>query len=67
VAIDPEELLVQAMCVGTETARGFQFAESVVVVLAANGVRQLQIAESLTDNSRAPNWIRQASNKSRNR
>lgn len=39
------------MCVGTETARGFQFAESVVVVLAANGVRQLQIAESLTDNS----------------
>jgi len=58
------KLLVWAMCVGTGTACGFEFAESVVIVLAANGVRQVQIAESLTDNSRAPNWIRKASNKS---
>ena len=64
VAIDPEKLLVWAMCVGTGTACGFEFAESVVIVLAANGVRQVQIAESLTDNSRAPNWIRKASNNS---
>ena len=52
VGTDPEELLLQATCVGTGTACGFQFAESVVVVSAADGVRQVKIAESLSEPSK---------------